>query len=108
MPGSGGTLLIPFQLSGFHGAIEPGVSGASPSTAALGCRPHVLGGLRGRPPKPQRWGDDPCHPGMGILSPPLPTLGCLAQHPRLPLPAAPVFTHRPLRLNSAEAAVKYL
>lgn len=108
MPGSGGTLLIPFQLSGFHGAIEPGVSGASPSTAALGCRPHVLGGLRGRPPEPQRWGDDPCHPGMGILSPPLPTLGRLAQHPRLPLPAAPVFTHRPLRLNSAEAAVKYL
>lgn len=41
---------------------------------------------------------------LGMWVSPLkpPTLGCSAQHPRLPLPAAPVFTHRPLRLEQAQ------
>lgn len=75
---------------------------ASLSTATPRGSPHVLGRGDGGDPRSSRDGEMWIHPEMWILPLPPPTLGCSAQHPWVPLSAAPVFTHRPLRLEQAQ------
>lgn len=79
------TRLPKFRLSGVRGGTKPGVSGAITQP-------------RGRPPQAQGWGDDPCHPGVWVLPLPCPP----PWGAQLPLPAAPLFTHRPPRLEQAQ------